>query len=36
VKGSANSYDVVAQHYDAAYASKLDLVDLPFYLDETR
>jgi SAM-dependent methyltransferase len=36
VKGSANSYDVVAKHYDAAYTSKLDLVDLPFYLDQAR
>lgn len=31
--GSANSYDVIAKHYDAAYASKMDLVDLPFYLE---
>src|SRR4029077_510178 len=36
VKSSANSYDVIAKHYDAAYASKLDLVDLPFYLDLAR
>jgi SAM-dependent methyltransferase len=36
VKRSANSYDVIAKHYDAAYASKLDLVDLPFYLDLAR
>ncbi|HYL69152.1 MAG TPA: class I SAM-dependent methyltransferase [Candidatus Limnocylindria bacterium] len=34
--GSENSYDVIAKHYDAAYASKLDLVDLPFYLELAR
>jgi SAM-dependent methyltransferase len=33
VKRPANSYDVIAKHYDAAYASKSDLVDLPFYMD---
>jgi len=33
VKRSANSYDVIAKHYDAAYASKADLVDLPSYLE---
>ena len=36
MKRFANSYDVIAKHYDAAYASKLDLVDLPFYLDLAR
>src|SRR5580704_19512531 len=29
----ADSYDILAGHYDAAYASKVDLVDLPFYVD---
>lgn len=33
---SADSYDVSAKHYDAAYAAKSDLVDLPFYLDLAR
>jgi ubiquinone/menaquinone biosynthesis C-methylase UbiE len=28
-----DAYDVIAKHYDAAYAAKQDLVDLPFYLD---
>jgi SAM-dependent methyltransferase len=32
----ANSYDAIARHYDAAYAAKTDLVDLPFYLDLAR
>jgi SAM-dependent methyltransferase len=27
------SYNVTAKYYDAAYATKQDLVDLPFYLD---
>jgi SAM-dependent methyltransferase len=31
VKSSANSYDSIAKYYDAAYAAKSDLVDLPFY-----
>lgn len=26
-------YEITAKHYDSAYAVKLDLVDLPFYLD---
>ncbi len=33
MKSSAHSYRVTAKHYDAAYAVKTDLVDLPFYLD---
>jgi ubiquinone/menaquinone biosynthesis C-methylase UbiE len=32
-KASIESYSVTAKHYDAAYAIKQDLVDLPFYLD---
>ena len=32
-KGSRESYSITAKHYDAAYAVKQDLVDLPFYLD---
>jgi SAM-dependent methyltransferase len=28
-----DTYHVIAKHYDAAYAAKQDLVDLPFYLD---
>jgi SAM-dependent methyltransferase len=28
-----DTYQVIAKHYDAAYAAKQDLVDLPFYLD---
>jgi SAM-dependent methyltransferase len=32
-KASTESYSVTAQYYDAAYAIKQDLVDLPFYLD---
>jgi SAM-dependent methyltransferase len=32
-KAGAESYRVTAKHYDAAYATKQDLVDLPFYLD---
>src|ERR1700731_231756 len=32
-KGSIESYSISAKHYDAAYAVKQDLVDLPFYLD---
>jgi SAM-dependent methyltransferase len=31
-----DSYRVSAKHYDAAYAAKSDLVDLPFYLDLAR
>ena len=31
-KGSIESYTISAKHYDAAYAVKQDLVDLPFYL----
>ena len=30
---SADTYNISAKHYDAAYAVKQDLVDLPFYLD---
>ena len=33
MKVRANSYEAIAKHYDAAYASKMDLVDLPFYLE---
>jgi SAM-dependent methyltransferase len=29
----ADTYQVIAKYYDAAYAVKQDLVDLPFYLD---
>lgn len=29
----ADTYQTIAKHYDAAYAEKQDLVDLPFYLD---
>jgi SAM-dependent methyltransferase len=32
-KVSTESYSITAKHYDAAYAVKQDLVDLPFYLD---
>ncbi len=32
-KRGVESYSVTAKHYDAAYAAKEDLVDLPFYLD---
>jgi SAM-dependent methyltransferase len=32
-KAGVESYSVTARHYDAAYATKQDLVDLPFYLD---
>lgn len=32
-KASIESYRVTSKHYDAAYAVKQDLVDLPFYLD---
>ena len=32
-KAAVESYGVTAKHYDAAYATKQDLVDLPFYLD---
>jgi SAM-dependent methyltransferase len=28
-----DTYQVIAKYYDAAYAAKQDLVDLPFYLD---
>jgi hypothetical protein len=31
-KASIESYSVTAKHYDAAYAVKQDLIDLPFYL----
>ncbi len=31
-----DSYSVSAKYYDAAYAAKPDLVDLPFYLDLAR
>jgi len=31
-----DSYHVSAKHYDAAYAAKSDLVDIPFYLDLAR
>lgn len=30
---TVNDYDITAKHYDAAYAKKADLVDLPFYLE---
>jgi SAM-dependent methyltransferase len=32
----SDSYDISAKHYDAAYAAKQDLVDLPFYLGVAR
>jgi SAM-dependent methyltransferase len=32
-EASIESYSVTAKHYDAAYAVKQDLVDLPFYLN---
>jgi SAM-dependent methyltransferase len=32
-KAPVESYSVTAKHYDAAYATKQDLVDLPFYLE---
>jgi SAM-dependent methyltransferase len=32
-KAGVDSYGVTAKHYDAAYATKQDLVDLPFYID---
>jgi SAM-dependent methyltransferase len=28
-----DTYQIIAKHYDGAYGAKLDLVDLPFYLD---
>ena len=28
-----DAYDLIAGYYDAAYASKTDLVDEPFYLE---
>jgi SAM-dependent methyltransferase len=30
---AVDTYHVIAKYYDAAYAAKQDLVDLPFYLD---
>jgi SAM-dependent methyltransferase len=33
VPSASDSYRVSAKHYEAAYAAKEDLVDLPFYLD---
>jgi SAM-dependent methyltransferase len=36
VKVPAHRYDVSAKYYDAAYAVKSDLVDLPFYVDLAR
>lgn len=33
MKSPASNYNVSAKHYDAAYAVKADLVDLPFYLE---
>jgi SAM-dependent methyltransferase len=32
-RATRKPYSVTAKHYDAAYAVKQDLVDLPFYLD---
>jgi SAM-dependent methyltransferase len=32
----SDSYNISAKHYDAAYASMKNLVDLPFYLDLAR
>ena len=29
----ADSYDILAGHYDAAYAKKQFLADIPFYVD---
>lgn len=31
-----DTYHIIAKYYDAAYAAKQDLVDLPFYLDLAR
>ncbi len=36
MKAGVESYKITSQHYDAAYAAKQDLVDLPFYLDLAR
>lgn len=33
---TGDSYAILAPHYDAAYASKADLVDVPFYVDLAR
>ena len=33
MKAGVQSYRITAKHYDAAYAVKKDLLDLPFYLD---
>lgn len=33
MNAEAESYRVTSKYYDAAYAVKQDLVDLPFYLD---
>lgn len=30
---SADTYHIISKYYDAAYAAKQDLVDLPFYMD---
>lgn len=36
MKAGVESYKITSLHYDAAYATKRDLVDLPFYLDLAR
>ncbi|MGA8220078.1 MAG: class I SAM-dependent methyltransferase [Candidatus Acidiferrales bacterium] len=36
MKSAAHHYDVSAKYYDAAYAVKSNLVDLPFYLELAR
>jgi SAM-dependent methyltransferase len=36
MKAGVEPYKITSQHYDAAYAAKQDLVDLPFYLDLAR
>jgi len=33
MKSGRESYKITSEHYDAAYAAKQDLVDLPFYVD---
>lgn len=30
---TVDTYQVIAKHYDAAYAAKQDLIDLPFYVE---
>jgi SAM-dependent methyltransferase len=33
MNGATDAYELTARHYDAAYAGKTDLTDLPFYLE---